>query len=377
MSEQKRSVSVLNLMGDIFVPLLPGAILAGLCAGFATLLAQLYPDYGSSRLLSSLYSILNLINTAFQAYLPAWVGYSAAMRLGATPILGGMLGLITILPQVDDLSRVLGLFNTADPLNSVLCGGRGGVAAVFFGVWLLAWVEKVLNCRIRGSMRQVLVPLLTMLVCTFVYLFAVMPAAGYLSAGLCRLIETFCMSPSRVVRVAAGALSATLFLPLVAMGMHLGLSAIYTLQLEQTGVISLYPALAMAGGGQVGAAMAIYLLARDDPYLRGIIKGAVPPGICGIGNPLIYGVTLPLGKPFLTAGLGAMFGGAYVTLMQVASTTWGPSGVLALFIMCTPEGMVPGMLHYSIGFGLSILMGFVLTRLILKKQDVEGKIQAP
>ena len=180
-----------------------------------------------------------------------------------------------------------------------------------------------------------------------------------------------------IVRVIAGALSATLFLPLVAMGMHMGFSAIYILQLEQTGVISLYPALAMAGAGQVGAAIAIYLLAEDNPYLRSIIKTAVPPGICGIGNPLIYGVTLPLGKPFLTAGLGALFGGAYVTLMQVASTTWGPSGILALFIMRTPQGMVPGMVHYAIGLGISAVMGFIITRLAVKQRDIEGKIQGP
>lgn len=377
MSEQKRSASLLNLLAEIFMPLVQGAVLAGLCAGFASLLAQIYPDYGNSRILSSLYSILNLINISFQTYITAWFGYSAAEKLGATPILGGMMGLITMLPQVDDLSMVLGLYNPADPLNSVLCAGRGGIVAVFLGVWLLAKVEIALRKKIQGSMQAIVVPMLTMMACLSVYLFAVMPAAGYLSTGLCWLIETFCMSPSMIVRVIAGAVSATLFLPLVAMGMHLGLSAIYALQLEQTGVISLYPALAMAGAGQVGAALAIYLLAKDNPYLRGIIKTALPPGICGIGNPLIYGVTLPLGKPFLTAGLGAMFGGAYVTMMQVASTTWGPSGVLGIFIMCTPKGMNSGMIHYTIGLTISMVMGFLITRIAVKHKDIEGKIQAP
>ena len=351
MSEQKQSVSALNMLGEIFAPLVQGAVLAGLCAGFASLLAQIYPDYGNSRILSSLFYILNLVNTSFQTYITAWVGYSAAARLGATPILGGMLGLITILPQVDNLSMVLGLYNPADPMNSVLCAGRGGVVAVFLGVLLLAKVEIALRKKIKSTIQNIVVPMLTMMVCLAVYLFVIMPAAGYLSTGLCWLIETF--------------------------GMHLGLSAIYALQLEQVGVISLYPALAMAGAGQVGAALAIYLLAQDNPYLRNIIKTAVPPGICGIGNPLIYGVTLPLGKPFLTAGLGAMFGGAYVTLMQVASTTWGPSGILAIFIMCTPQGMVPGMVHYSIGLAISMIMGFLITRFMVKHKDIEGKIQAP
>ena len=376
MSEEKRSAFVMNLLGEIFGPLVQGAVLAGLCAGFASLLAQLCPDYVSSRTLSSLYTMLVLINTAFQTYITVWVGYLAAEKLGATPILGGMLGMITILPQVDDFAKVVGLYNAADPLNSVLCAGRGGVVAVFLGVWLMSKVEKSLRSRIH-SMQAIIVPMLTMAVILSAYLFAIMPAAGYVSTGLCWLIETFCMSPSLIVRVIAGALSATLFLPLVAMGMHHGLSAIYAVQLQQTGMISLYPALAMAGAGQVGAAIAIYILAKDNTYLRGIIKTAVPPGICGIGNPLIYGVTIPLGKPFLTAGLGAMFGGAYVTLMQVASTTWGPSGVLAIIIMRTPQDLASGMIHYTIGLSISAVMGFLMTRLLVKEKDIHGKIQGP
>lgn len=377
MSEQKRSVSMLNLVGEIFAPMIQGVVLAGLCAGFSSLLVLIWPDYSNSRFLSSLYYILNLINTSFQTYITAWVGYRAAEKMGATPILGGMLGLITILPQVDSLSTVLGLYNSADPMNSVLCCGRGGVVAVFLGVWLLSKVERTLLRKIQGPMQSIIVPMLTMMVCLCVYLFAIMPAAGYLSTGLCWVIETFCMSPSMIVRVITGALGATLFLPLVAMGMQLGFSAIYTMQLEQTGVISLYPALAMAGAGQVGAAIAIYTMAENNPYLRSVIKTSVPPGICGIGNPLIYGVTMPLGKPFITAGMGALFGGAYVSLMQVASINWGPSGILAIFIMCTPQGMVPGMIHYTLGLIISAVMGFIITRIMVKPRDIKGKIQAP
>ncbi len=65
----------------------------------------------------------------------------------------------------------------------------------------------------------------------------------------------------------------------------------------------LLPILAQAGAGQVGAALAIWLKCRKNKPLVGIVKGGLPSGILGIGEPLIYGVTLPLGKPFLTACL--------------------------------------------------------------------------
>ena len=96
-----------------------------------------------------------------------------------------------------------------------------------------------------------------------------------------------------------------------------------------------------------------------------VIAGALPAGILGIGEPLIYGVTLPLGKPFITAGLGAGFGGAYVMMMGVMANAWGPSGWVALPLM------QPGkMMHYAIGVLISYVGGFIITRAFIKEKDV-------
>jgi hypothetical protein len=66
----------------------------------------------------------------------------------------------------------------------------------------------------------------------------------------------------------------------------------------------------MAGADQVGAAFAVYFKTKNQT-LRQVIKGALPVGMLGIGEPLIFGVTLPLGRPFLTACLGGAMGGAF------------------------------------------------------------------
>ena len=79
----------------------------------------------------------------------------------------------------------------------------------------------------------------------------------------------------------------------------------------------------MGGFGQIGAAIAIYIVAKrvKNYRLPRVISGSILAGILGVGEPLIYGVTLPLGKPFFTAGLGAGFGGALVMAFQCASTS--------------------------------------------------------
>ena len=136
------------------------------------------------------------------------------------------------------------------------------------------------------------------------------------------------------------------------------------------GGVSLFPVLAMAGAGQVGAAIAIYIMAKraGNKKLMGIITGALPAGFLGVGEPLIYGVTLPLFVPFITAGIGAGFGGAYVMLSQVMSTAWGPSGLVAIPLMSTPGGMK----NYFIGLIIAYIAGFIVTKLVMKEESVKN-----
>ena len=205
------------------------------------------------------------------------------------------------------------------------------------------------------------------------HILVIMPITGLISNGLVGIVGAVCMSESIFVRMIAGFLGSFLFLPLVAMGMHHGLVALYTVQLETIGFVTLYPALAMAGAGQVGAAIAIWLKARKvgNKRMMSVIGGALPAGVLGVGEPLIYGVTLPMGKPFITAGLGAGFGGAFCMAMKVAATTWGPSGVLALPIMVAGgTSATTQMLCYVVGLVISYIMGFIITNFTLKDADV-------
>lgn len=368
----------LKLLGDIFVPLIPGIITAGLCGGFAALIAQTVPGYENSRLWSIVWDLLTLFQASFMTYLTAWAGYRAAERFGATPILGGMLGMITSLDMIDEISRQLGLYDAASPLNSVLRTGKGGILAVIFGVFLLSAVEKKIRSRIPESLDVIFTPLLSLLFCAVPYILVVMPLFGYVSNGIVWLFSRLCLSESVMVRIITGYISAALFLPLVAAGMHHGMVALYSVQLQELGYITLYPALAMAGAGQVGASVALWIKAkkRGDRKLCSIIAGALPAGFLGVGEPLIYGVTLPLGRPFLTAGLGAGFGGALVMAMEVSSTTWGPSGILGIFVMTAgPAGAVKGVLFYLAGLLLSYFCSFLITFLacdITERQPVSA-----
>jgi len=375
--KQGKVKTALKAVGDIFVPLIPGVIAAGICSGLATLITQANPGYAEVKWLFILHQFLTMINTAFMGSITAWAGYRAAEKFGATPILGGMLGAITAMANINTISQQVGgifwVAEGADALNAVLRAGRGGVLAVIFGVLLMAKVEKWVRSKMPDSLDIVVSPLVVMFVCVIPYVFVIMPITGLISNGLVGIVGAVCMSESVFVRMIAGFLGSFLFLPLVAMGMHHGLVALYSVQLAELGFVTLYPALAMAGAGQVGAAIAIWLKAKKtgNKRMMSVIGGALPAGVLGVGEPLIYGVTLPMGKPFITAGLGAGFGGMFCMIFKVAATTWGPSGILALPIM-TAGGTNPAMqvAFYGIGLVISYIMGFIITNATLKAEEV-------
>ena len=373
--KQGKVKTALKAVGDIFVPLIPGVIAAGICSGLAGLLAQVCPTYAEIPVLYILHQILTMINTAFMGSITAWAGYRAAEKFGGTPILGGMLGAITAMANINNIAPLVGMWvpEGGDPLNAVLRAGRGGVLAVILGVLLMSKVEKWVRSKMPDALDIVVSPLVVMFVVVIPYILVIMPVTGVISNLLVNVVGSVCMSENLFVRMIAGFLGSFLFLPLVAMGMHHGLVALYTVQLETIGFVTLYPALAMAGAGQVGAAIAIWLKAKrtGNKRMMSVISGALPAGVLGVGEPLIYGVTLPMGKPFITAGLGAGFGGAFCMANMVAATTWGPSGVLAFPIM-TAGGSNPTtqMMFYGVGLVISYIMGFIITNFTLKDAEV-------
>ena len=360
----------LKLIAEIFIPLIPAIIAAGLFNGFGSLIGQLIksgslagPFWQGTQL------VFALFGAAFLGYFAIYTGIRSAEVFGATPALGGMIGAISIGAQIVDISKMLGLYNVKVPLESILTTGKGGIIGVIFGVWILSKIEKAVRKAVPDVLDLIITPFISILITGLLMVFAIMPVAGFLSDGLVKVLSVIISSPNPVVRVISGFILAAVFLPMVLLGLHHGLIPIYAIQLERLGGVSLFPVLAMAGAGQVGAAIAIYFKAKKSGNQRmvKVINGALPAGLLGVGEPLIYGVTLPMFKPFITAGLGAGFGGAFVMLMNVTASAWGPSGLVAIPLMQGTDKM----LYYFIGLIISYIMGFIITTIAVTEEEVK------
>ena len=121
--------------------------------------------------------------------------------------------------------------------------------------------------------------------------------------------------------------------------------------------------LAMAGAGQVCASIAVYLKTKNKK-LKQTIASALPVGFMGIGEPLIYGVTLPLGKPFISACIGGAFGGAVQAFFHVGATSIGLSGLPL-------TASTDKMLYYLIGLFTAYIFGFIATLIIGFNDPIE------
>jgi PTS system sucrose-specific IIC component len=134
--------------------------------------------------------------------------------------------------------------------------------------------------------------------------------------------------------------------------------------INSIGITPILTILAMGGAGQVGAAIAIFVKTKNT-RLRTTIKGALPVGFLGIGEPLLYGVTLPLGRPFITACMGAAVGGAFQALMNTAATGIGVSGLSLIPLIADNKYIL-----YFLGLVIAYTFGFIFTYLFGFKEEM-------
>ncbi len=355
----------LGHISAIFIPLIPAFIGAGLISGVAGILKNML----TAKMLPASWAlgvtILSMISSALFSYLNIYVGINTAKEFGATPGLGGIIGGVVLLPGI---VAPVTIPNFLD--GKPLAAGQGGIIGVLFAVWILSYVEKWFHKHIADSVDIIFTPFLTVLIMGLFTVFVVMPIAGWISNSLVGAINWVLNVGGPV----AGFLLGLFFLPMVMLGLHQILTPIHLEMIQKIGYTPLLPILAMAGAGQVGAAIALWVKCRKNNELVRLIKGALPVGILGVGEPLIYGVTLPLGRPFITACIGGGIGGAVVASFgHVGAIAIGPSGVALIPLIANNMwwGYVIGLLcAYAGGFVATYFWG-------VPKTAMEGEVKKP
>ncbi|MBE8955041.1 MAG: PTS transporter subunit EIIC [Quinella sp. 2Q5] len=325
-------------ISSIFTPLIPGFIACGLITGIVSCLLKISPALADEKGIQ----LAMIAGNAVFWGMNLFVGINASKIFGGTPILGGVLAALMTHPGLADIS----IFNTP------FVPGRGGVISVIIVAAFGAWLENKLHKVIPEMFDLFLTPLVTVLIAGTVAVLILQPVGGAISDAIGSAATTAVQSGGAAV----GFILAGVWLPLVMLGIHQAMTPIHVDLISQFGVTILLPILAMAGAGQVGASIAVYFKTKNA-RLKKIIASALPVGMMGVGEPLIYGVTFPLFKPFIGACIGGAFGGAIQASFTVGAATLGISG---LPLAATTNNVA----IYLFGLIVAYVVGFVATWLI-------------
>ncbi|MDQ2164278.1 MULTISPECIES: PTS N-acetylmuramic acid transporter subunit IIBC [Vibrio] len=350
----------LSKFATIFTPLIPGFIAAGLLLGFATLLEQMFViDQSPSQFMLDLITYMKVFGKGLFAFLSILIGYNAQQAFGGSGVNGAILASLFVLGYNPEATT--GIYSGMSEFFGFAIDPRGNIIGVLLASILGAQVERKVRQYMPDDLDMILTSVVTLLIMGAVTFLVIMPIGGELFKGMSWLFLNLNDNPL------GAALLSGLFLISVVFGIHQGFVPVYFALMDVQGFNSLFPILAMAGGGQVGASLALYFKANKDALLRTQVKGAIIPGILGIGEPLIYGVTLPRVKPFVTACIGGAAGGFFVGLVSYLglpvglNTVFGPSGIVAIPLMTSEQGIFAGMMVFVGGLLISYTVGFLAT----------------
>lgn len=351
----------LTKFATIFTPLIPGFIAAGLLLGIATLLQQTLVVEGTAPAawLTQLIAYMKVFSIGLFTFLSILIGFNTQKAFGGTGVNGAIIASLFILRYVPE--GKVGYYAGMDTFFGLTIDPRGNIIGVLLACMLGAWIERQVRRVTPDNLDMILTSTITLLITGAITFVAIMPIGGELFKGMSWLFMHLNGNPFGT------AILAGLFLIAVVFGIHQGFVPVYFALMDAQGFNSLFPILAMAGAGQVGAALALFARSPKGSVLRTQIKGAIIPGLLGIGEPLIYGVTLPRLKPFITACIGGGIGGFFIGLVAWLglpvglNTVFGPSGLVSIPLMTSNQGIFAGMAVYVAGIVIAYAAGFIMT----------------
>ncbi|PAK41472.1 PTS trehalose transporter subunit IIBC [Bacillus licheniformis] len=367
MNPLQRAVKTL---ADIFIPILPAIVTAGLLMGINNILTaqdiffsgksivEVYPQW------ADLANMINLIaGTAF-AFLPALIGWSAVKRFGGNPLLGIVLGVMLVHP---DLLNAWG-YGAAEQSGEIpvwnlfglevqKVGYQGQVLPILLASYLLAKIERFLTKRTPESIQLLVVAPITLLVTGFASFIVIGPITfaigNVLTSGLIAVFEQFA--------VLGGLLYGGLYAALVITGMHHTFLAV-DLQLigSKLGGTFLWPMLALSNIAQGSAALAMMFIVKDEKQ-KGLSLTSGISAYLGITEPALFGVNLRYRFPFVIAMISSGIAGMFISSQGVLASSVGVGGVPGIFsIMSQYWGA------FAIGMAIVLIAPFAGTYLYAK-----------
>lgn len=345
-------------LGDIFVPIIPVLVATGLFMGLRGLLVNLGVELNPT--FNTLTEVLT--DTAF-IFLPALVAWSTMKKFGGTPVVGIVLGLMLVAPQLPNAWQVAG---GADPiyisllgLSIPIVGYQGSVLpALVLGI-IAAKLEKTIRKFMPDVLDLIVTPFLTLLVSMLLGLLVVGPIMHTSEVYILELFKMFLGLPLGI----GGAIIGGVQQVIVVSGVHHIFNALEVELISGTGLNPFNAVITGAIVAQGAAALAVGLKTRDKKKRSLYISSAIP-AFLGITEAAIFGVNLRFIKPFIFACIGGAASGMFASIIHLAGTGMGITALPGTLLYVNSN-----LIGYLIANGIGIVVAFLLTYIFFKPQE--------
>ncbi len=339
--EEKKKGGILDraidIVSGIFQPILGIMAACGMLKGLNTLLVTLglySADCGG-------YLIINAAGDALFTFLPLFLGYTAAKKFNLKPMLGLAIGAAMCYP-------------------------------VILAVWFASKCEKLFSKYIPDLVKFFFVPMLTLLVTLPVSVIFLGPVATFGST----LISEYTLAIRSFSPMLAGGIVGLTWQILVIFGMHWGFIPVYINNVMTLGYDNVMMPFFACTFATSAVVLAIFFKTKDKKLKEMAIPNFIS-GIFGVTEPAIYGILLPLKKPFIISCIAGGIGGAFYGHFNFRKFILGGMGIFELPNMMNPDGTMGNILVAFAGIAISMIVGFVLTMIFYKEEAADaGKAAA-
>lgn len=348
-----------RILGDIFVPIIPAIVAAGLFMGLANTLKYVGILNGEGNL--ALF-IGILTDTAF-IFLPALICWSATKKFGGNPVLGIIIGLMLVSPSLPNAWATAGGLGDAQPLlfdfgftKIGVVGAQGQVLTPLVLGIVAAKLERKLHKIIPSAIDLIVTPFTVILLSVTLGLFVFGPVLYQIEEFIAHGITALFTLPFGIGSGLMGFVN-----PLIVItGLHHSFGPIEIAMLAESGTNYMNPAISAANVAMAGAALGASFRLASAKQKSMAISSSIT-ALFGITEPALFGVNLRFEKVLLMGMIGGLCGGLAAGIFGVSASGTGITGL-------------PGLLLYLdgnvFGYIVSMLIAFVVAALLAFKFGV-------
>ena len=381
-SQQNLIQKIMSTMGEIFAPIIPALIVGGLILGFRNVIDSMAIVENGTKTLcevsqfwAGVDQFLWLIGEAIFHFLPVGIVWSITKKMGTTQILGIILGITLVSPQLLNAYAVASTAPADIPVWNFgfatvkMIGYQAQVIPAMLAGFTLVYLEKFFRKISPSYISMITVPFFSLLLAVILAHTVLGPIGWVVGDWISNIVWAGLNSS---VKWLFAAVFGFVYAPLVITGLHHMTNAIDSQLISSFGGTNLWPMIALSNIAQGSAVLAMIVLQKKNEKAQQLSIPACISCYLGVTEPAMFGVNIKYGFPFISAMIGSAFAAMFSVSTGVTAVSIGIGGlpgILSIF----PQYMI----QFAIAMVIAIVIPFVLTYVIGKKKltdvDLYGK----